>query len=230
MSNFLLLFLLQIISGLSQIEDNCIGKIKGIPSSSEKFIMIQFRHFEFKDMMGFCPGSLDNLVQDLCRRNGNFDILKNSIMMKVNGKFSNERFNLATRKLAYPYEYVTNGEILKETKLPTKSKFYSSLKQQDVTQDEYDHAVMFWETFGCNTMAGFSMKYCHLDSLLAACVFFEMRDFFYEWGGLDAPRYLGLPGLAQDLFLKQTKVKVKLMTDKKMVDLVGNEKTYKNAT
>ena len=44
------------------------------------------------------------------------------------------------------------------------------------------------------------------------------------------PGTWGYLGQLKIYFCKQTKVKVKLMTDKKMVDLVGNEKTYKNAT
>ena len=209
-----------VISAISQIKDDRIKYMKSIPASSEKFIMLTMSHYCFKDMMSFCPASLDTLVQDLMERKGNVDILRQSVLMKTNEKFSQKKFEISTRKLAFPYEFITNKEVLKMTELPPIEKFYSSLKEKTVTQEEYNHAQQFWKVHNCKNLGSFAIKYCHTDSLLSSAVFFDLRDWFYDWSGLDAARYMGLPGIAHDTFLKTTKVKIKLLTDKDMMEMI----------
>ena len=46
-------------------------------------------------------------------------------------------------------------EKLKETKLPPKEKFYSSLNGEDISDEDYQHAIKVWETFGMKTLQDF---------------------------------------------------------------------------
>ena len=41
-----------------------------------------------------------------------------------------------------------------------------------------------------------------------------------NWSGLDAFRYIGMPSLAYDMFLKTTKVRIKLLTDRRQVNMI----------
>ena len=41
----------------------------------------------------------------------------------------------------YPYEYMDSLERLDETSLPDKESFYSELKLEDITDEDYEHAT-----------------------------------------------------------------------------------------
>jgi len=53
-----------------------------------------------------------------------------------------------TRKGVYPYEYTDDWNKLDEPGLPPKEDFYSTLKEKDVKDTHYDHAMEVWGHFG----------------------------------------------------------------------------------
>ena len=55
--------------------------------------------------------------------------------------------NLLKQKGVYPYEYIDSLEKLNETQLPPIEAFYSTLKQETITEEEYKHAQNVWRTF-----------------------------------------------------------------------------------
>ena len=61
----------------------------------------------------------------------------------------NKYVNLLTRKGVYPYDYVSSLDKLSETQLPPKEEFYSKLNDEDITDDDYQHAINVWNTFKC---------------------------------------------------------------------------------
>ena len=48
-----------------------------------------------------------------------------------------------SKKGVYPYDYMDSFEKFDQTELPTKEHFYSILNNQDITNDEYNHAKKF---------------------------------------------------------------------------------------
>ena len=52
-----------------------------------------------------------------------------------------------TRKGIYPYDYMDSFEKFNKTELPTKEEFYSILNNEHISDDEYKHARIVWETF-----------------------------------------------------------------------------------
>ena len=91
--------------------------------------------------MSFMPTSLDQLTQDL----------KNKDVSKfVHTKSLDEQnTGLLLRKGVFPYEYIKDLSVLKETKLPSKEDFFSTLKNEGITDAEYLHAQEVWTTFKC---------------------------------------------------------------------------------
>ena len=68
---------------------------------------------------------------------------------KLISKFSNtfklcrnnvEKFLLLLRKGVYAYEYMNSTDKFIETELLTIDKFYSKLKGDNITTDDYNHA------------------------------------------------------------------------------------------
>jgi hypothetical protein len=53
-------------------------------------------------------------------------------------------------------------------------------------------------------------------------VFLAYREKVFEWCGLDACKYMGIPSLGYDMFLKKTGVEIELITDPEMLDFVSS--------
>ena len=69
--------------------------------------------------------SLDKLVNNLSK-----DTFSN-----VKRCYAENKLNLLTKKGIYPYEYMNSPEKLKETQLPPKEAFYSSLNDEDISDE-----------------------------------------------------------------------------------------------
>ena len=164
----------------------------------------------FIDSFKFMATSLDNLVNNLPK--DDFNNLKRH--------YTGEKFNLLTRKGVYPYEYMDSLEKLKETKLPPKESFYSRLNDEDISDEDYQHAIKVWKTFGMKTLQDYHDLYNEADVLLLADVFENFRDNCIKNYKLDPGHYYTAPGLAWDAALKVTKVELELLSDIDMLLMV----------
>jgi len=53
---------------------------------------------------------------------------------------SRKHSELLTRKGVYCYDYVDSFDRFDELELPPKEDFYSTITQEHITQDDYEHA------------------------------------------------------------------------------------------
>ncbi|CAI6356063.1 unnamed protein product [Macrosiphum euphorbiae] len=111
---------------------------------------------------------------------------------------------LVTRKGVYPYEYIDSWDRLDEERLPSKRSFYSSLKEEHIDEEDFEHAKLVWNHFGCTTLGEYSDLYLKIDVLLLADVFENFRDLCMRTCNLDAVHYFTAPGLSFDAMLKLT--------------------------
>ena len=125
--------------------------------------------------------------------------------------------SLLARKGVYPYDYVTSIDKLKETKLPPKEAFYSKLLNEEISDEDYQHALNVWKTFDCQTLQDYHDLYLKTDVLLLVDVFENFRKTCLKYYKLDPCHYYTAPGLAWDACLKLTKQKLKLLTDYDML-------------
>ena len=112
---------------------------------------------------------------------------------------------LLTRKGVYPYDYVTSINKLKETKLPSKEDFYSKLYNEEISDEDYQHAIKVWNTFNCQTLQDYHDLYLQTDVLLPSDVFENFRKTCLKHYKLDPCHYYTAPGLAWDACFKETK-------------------------
>jgi hypothetical protein len=105
---------------------------------SEKNIICKKQiEIRFLDSFKFLSCSLDKLVNNLDKNK-----------FKELGKhFPRKHLDLLTKKLPYPYEYMDCIEKYDETCLPPKELFYSSLKKEHITNDDYKNAQKVWKAF-----------------------------------------------------------------------------------
>ena len=201
------------------------GELNCIPSTEEKYISFskkikvdEYRsrrtgemvslNFEirFIDSFKFLQTSLANLVGNL--QPDDFHSTKE--IMKDN-------VDLLTRKGVYPYDYVSSIEKLTETQLPPKEQFYSKLNDEDISDEDYQHAQNVWNTFKCQTIRDYHDLYLKSDVLLLADVFENFRKTCLKHYNLDPAHYYTSPGLAWDACLKETGQQLELLHDYDML-------------
>ena len=201
------------------------GELNCIPSTEEKYISFSKSikvdeymsnktgqmvpiNFEirFLDSFKFLQTSLANLVSNLSP--GDF----------INTKHAFKRnTELLTRKGVYPYDYVSSLEKLSETQLPPKEEFYSHLNDEDISDEDYQHAIKVWNTFGCKTIRDYHDLYLKSDVLLLSDVFENFRATCLKYYHLDPAHYYTSPGLAWDACLKTTGQQLQLLHDYDML-------------
>ncbi|XP_051157441.1 uncharacterized protein LOC127279246 [Leptopilina boulardi] len=190
------------------------GKVELLPINKEKYIGFtknikgSFIKFRFIDSFKFMASSLDKLASYL-------DEYK--IVHSVFSNYSADKIQLLTRKGVFPYEYIDSREKLDETELPSKEKFYSTLNDSNVSDEDYAHAQKVWSEFNCQNLGDYVYLYMQTDVLLLADIFENFRSQCLIAYGLDAAHYYTTPGLTWDAMLKYTNIRLELLTDIDMV-------------
>ena len=117
-----------------------------IGNSCESFKMIDFKFKKIKyslkllDMCNFIKGSLKDL-------SGNLND-KNKIITKEHFK---DNFELMKYKVCFPYEFITKENIYNE-ELPSIENFYSSLKLDNISEEDYDKTLEIYEKLNCKNI------------------------------------------------------------------------------
>ena len=206
-----------------------LSKIKGdftcIPSTEEKYISFSKKvkvdeyqnrdgktvslNFElrFIDSFKFLQTSLANLVKNL----------QPDDCVNTKEIFKGYQIDLLTRKGVYPYDYVSCISKFDEKQLPPQKEFYSKLNDEDITDDEYQHALNVWKTFGCKNIRDYHDLYLKTDVLLLADVLENFRLTCLYHYNLDPAHYFTSPGLAWDACLKETGQELQLLHDYDML-------------
>ena len=201
------------------------GELNCIPSTEQKYISFSKKikvgeykdritgitfpiNFEirFIDSFKFLQTSLANLVGNL--QPDDFHNTK---------QIFKENVELLTRKGVYPYDYVSSFEKLSETQLPPKEEFYSKLNDEEISDDDYQHAINVWNTFKCTTITDYHNLYLKSDVLLLSDVFENFRKTCLKHYNLDPAHYYTSPGLAWDACLKETGQQLQLLHDYDML-------------
>ena len=94
--------------------------------------------------------------------------MKHFVQTEKLAKYSKSKLDLLTQKGVYPYEYISSMNRLSETQLPKIEDFYSSLKDSDITAEDYHRAQTVWNTFKCRTLSDYTKLYCRSDTYLLA--------------------------------------------------------------
>jgi hypothetical protein len=120
------------------------------------------------------------------------------------------------QKGGYPYEYMDGFDKLGEASLPPKSKFFSRLNNENISDADYKMAQDVWNTFNMKTMRDYHDLYLKTDVLLLTDVMENFRKVCRANYGLDPLWYYTAPGLAWDALLKLTGVELELICDPDM--------------
>ena len=93
--------------------------------------------------------SLDALVKNLSDNDFKY----------LSEKFSGKFLKLVKQTGVYPYEYMDSFQKISENKLPDRSTFFSSLKDECISEKDYLKANNIWNVFKMNTMGDYHDLY-----------------------------------------------------------------------
>ena len=190
--------------------------LKCIGNSCESFKMIDFKFknmkysFKLLDISNFIKGSLSELSKNL--------LDKDKIITK---KHFPDNFELLKEKTCFPYEWLTKENIY-DKQLPPIDKFYSSLKLQKISQEEYDKTLEIYKKLNCKNIKEYLEIYMKLDICLQIDVFNSFKNIIWDKFEIDCSKYITSCSLSLDLMLKYTKVKIDLFKDITMFDYTND--------
>ena len=196
-----------------ELAEHGYGGMSVLPSNEKnyisfsKYIIVDGKKHEirFLDSLRILDASIEQLAYEISTEE-----LKETIKY-----FPDVPIDILKGKGFYPYDYMNSKEKLKENILPTHSHFFSSLKNKNVTLDEYEKARKGWKAFNCKTMGDYTKIYCIRDVLLLCDIFENFRTINKNEYDVD-PLISGytLPGISWANMLRYTKQEIKLITDR----------------
>jgi hypothetical protein len=67
--------------------------------------------------------------------------------------------DLLCQKGSYPYEWFDNNDKFNYIGLPSKEAFISTLKQEEITDDDYKHAQNVYDKMNCKSFLDYHLLY-----------------------------------------------------------------------
>ena len=125
------------------------------------------------------------------------------------------------KKTCFPYEWVTKTNIY-DKHLPPIESFYSSLKLQNINQEQYDKTLRIYKELKCKNVKDYLEIYMKLDICLQADIFNVFRNIIWNQFEIDCCKYITSCSLSLDLMLKYTGVKIQLFKDITMFDFTDS--------
>ena len=204
-----------IIKSICDLYKNNVN-LNVIGNSCESFKMIEFKIKKIKyslkllDMCNFIKGSLNNLSKNLND--------KDKFITKSHFK---DNFKLLSEKTCFPYEFITKENIYNK-ELPSIENFYSSLKLDSVSEEDYDKTLEIYKNLNCKNIKEYLDIYLKLDICLQADIFNVFRNTIWNKSEIDCSKYITSCSLSLDLMLKYTGVKIELIRDINIFDFVNS--------
>lgn len=187
--------------------------IECICQSGEDLLTFHFGKCQFMDSLAMLRSSLSALVELQINRpsDGSWPALSvlhesfpiytrhfPSLCHLAQVTPTDDLYRLLLGKGVYPYEYMDTMQRMEETCLPSRESFFSRLRNETVSPDEYEHAQTVWREMQIDTMGAYHDLYLKMDCLLLADVYEQFRNRSIQEFKIDPAHYLSLPGLARD--------------------------------
>jgi hypothetical protein len=139
-------------------------------------------------------------------------------------QYFKEDMDILCRKGFYPYEFIDSDDKLNYPGLPPKESFYSKLSQSHISDTDYAHAQNVYNKLKCKSFKDYHLTYLQCDVLLLSDVFENFRKTCHNYYGLDPANYISAPGLAWDAMLLKTNIKLELIHDALILDIMERMK------
>lgn len=102
------------------------------------------------------------------------------------------------------------------------SKIFSKLTGENISTEDYQHALNEWQTFKIHNLGEYTDLYLKCDVLLLCDIFKKFREMSLLHYNLDPCYYVSSPSLSWDAMLLHTKVELDLITVVEMYQMLEN--------
>ena len=214
-----------LLNGMSKFKPtiSCIG----ITSEKFKSIEFKFKKYEMDD-----DGEAHEIKSNYSLRViDSYNMIMgslNSLSTNLNNKYKYEtkkefkdNFEIINKKMNFPYEWI-NENNLDNKDLPEIKDFYSSLKLETISEEEYNQTKEIYNKLKFKNIKEYLDTYLKLDITLLTDIFENFRKGIWDKFGLDCSKYVSSPSLSKDCMLKFTKVKIEHIKDIEMYDFINN--------
>ena len=117
---------------------------------------------------------------------------------------------------------MVNKENIYNENLLSIEKFYSSLKLDIISKEDYDKTLELYKKLKCKNIKEYLDIYLKLDNCLQADIYNVFRKCISDKFELDCSKYITSCPLSLDLMLKYTGVKIELFKDISIFDYVND--------
>ena len=154
----------------------------------------------------FLNVSLERLVSNLAKEGDvKFRVLKKYTAAK--------KYRYYWEKVENPYEYISSFQKFQEADLPPIEEFFSTLRNEGISLEDYTHAQTVCREFQCQSLGDYHDLFLRSDVLLLADVFENFRDICLNYYKLDPAHFYISPGLSWQACLRMTNMEMVLLTD-----------------
>ena len=167
---------------------------------------LSFKFLDSNNMLMASLASLSSSLKDEKKKTLYF-------YLKQKYNFSNEQIKRISDKGYFCYDYLDNINKLEDKELPKYSKWYSRLKQSNILQSEYKHAVSIYKEFGFKNLKEYLLLYNEIDTLLLTDILNNFRCEIFKDFKIESANYISCPSLSWDLHLKSSKNEISLLSD-----------------
>ena len=180
-------------------------KIEIIPENLEKFKAVFTEKFIFLDSFAFLSSSLDKLAKNLKQSS-------NDQFYRLKREFP-DHYSMLSDKGAYFYDYASSYDVFSEEVLPPKNEFYSQLKEEHISEENYRRAQKVFKTTKCKNLHDYMELYVKTDTIILCDVFENFRNLCLTYYNIDPCHYMSLPAFAWDAMLKMTGINLEYIND-----------------
>ena len=111
-------------------------------------------------------------------------------------------------------------EKFSEYRFLDRCEFYTSLKDECISEKDYLHTAKVWNKFKMNTMSDYHDHYLKTNVLLLTDVFEKFVNTCLKYHRLDPCHYFNSPGISWDAMLKIIGTELKLISESNMHDFI----------
>ena len=214
-----------LLNGMSKFKPtiSCIG----ITSEKFKSIEFKFKKYEMDD-----DGEAHEIKSNYSLRViDSYNMIMgslNSLSTNLNNKYKYEtkkefkdNFEIINKKMNFPYEWI-NENNLNNKDLPGIKDFYSSLKLETISEEEYNQTKEIYNKSKFKNIKEYLDTYLKLDITLLTDIFENFRKGIWDKFRLDCSKYVSSPSLSKDCMLKFTKINIEHIKDIEMYDFINN--------
>ena len=174
----------KVLNELAQKLNAYLSELPVLGFNSGKYDLNAVKEFLFPYLIEHHP------IKFTVKRNSNHMCLKTKFLKLLDISnyvapgFSYDQFLKAYEceqtKGFFPYEWVDGLDKLEETSLPPHAAFYSSLKNQNITNEEYQYCQQVWEDKEMSSFKDFLVWYNNLDVVPFLEAVEKMSQFWQE--------------------------------------------------